>query len=315
MQETNEKKKLLTSSGDMTGVIGKALAHQQSLERTIDSLLKAAEDSEFSKAALVSTLKSVHADVLALGSLFSDNLDSTFYNAKLPPGAVSNAMKVFGVPELLEECLDYLDIADLLRFEQTCKAMRDTVRSSSKLARDFFHQSKDGDPPRALGTIGRCSVGSGTYPIDIYFHKDTDKRWEEVGKAYNWHASSKPLMRAKVRGPGHLLPAMGERGRDRLIFHPPIKTMVISTNCCGEDLMESDYPLEELVGNRNGLTLGNLYDAAEDKINSHRSCDDAEVVVSFRGLRAGEVSYLQGGFWARYVCAEDLAEYGLTNSD
>jgi hypothetical protein len=79
--------------------------------------------------------------------------------------------------------------------------------------------------------------------------------------------------------PAQLLPRMGSRVRQMLITQPPLEEMTVALDCCpiydyGPIAFESPEP-DRKVSRAGGLTIGTLYDRAEQLLDEHRFCPQA----------------------------------------
>lgn len=278
--------RMLDGKCDAADILSKTLAHQQWCKGRLERVLTSSEDGEVSNDELLSALKEAHASLCHMGEDLSDRLPPSYYNSLSPPGGAYNAMKLFGIQEMLEQVMSYLSIGELLCFEQVNKELRDAIRASSALGRQFFLQQPSGDRlPRTLGTVGPYSSEHQSHPVDIYYCNNGDGYREnfDTDRTYLWNSDSQLEVQAKIRGPLEHLPRMGKRGLGRLICNPPIKIMLVVRNCCG-GYDEAGILDEDLVQNENGITLGDLYESAVPEIRGHRYCDEDVVVVTFRTL-------------------------------
>lgn len=290
---------LLDSTCEAADVLGKALLHQQTCKSRLERVLTASEDGDVSKDELLSALREQHASLCHLGEDLSDRLAPSFYNVISPRGVAYSAMKLLGIREMLEHVASHLSIGELLRFEQVNKEMKDTIRASSALGRQFFFQQPSGHyTPRALGSVGPYTDDHENYAIDIYFGSSrvTDE-WGD--RTYTWRATSTPIVRAIIRGPAHQLPVMGERGRNRFICQPPVK-MMRATTVCRYYQWDPDHEVSELVENNCGVTLGDLCESAEQMIDEHGGGyygDDREInhepAIMFRSVDEAEAALLR----------------------
>ena len=266
------------------------MSHQISLEQEIADTLKKVESGEYSSAELKSSLLSVQSHVTGLGGHFSRQLRTNpeFYNERKPEGSTI-ACRVFDIPELLEMILEHLTIPDLLKFYQCSTSIRDSIESSSKLQSQLSLRPVSSNsylhlPVRHLTKFvpldafdeNITGLQTGFFSSEQFPRRRPSRKYEHKNEAQDRtveiHASFYLL-------PGQRLPRMGSRVRRMFITQPPLEEMTVALNCCpiydyGPTGLESPKP-ERKVSREGGLTVGALYDRAEELLDEHRCCTQA----------------------------------------
>lgn len=286
------------------------LSHQVSLEDTIATALKQVESGEYDTTALKTVLQSAQHHVNELGGFFSERLKKhpELYNERKPEGS-SIAAQVFDIPELLEMILGHLPVSDLLKFYQCSRSIRDSIEASSKLQNQLSLRPAPAGSHLKLPLSDLAYVGFTS--IEQFQRRQVPQRLEKKDevkdRTVEIHAHFNVL-------PGQVLPRIGSRVRGMFITQPPLEEMTVNVECCPiyvewqtSESVESCKSVRT-VTRVGGLTLGALYDRAEELLDAHRFCPSAHsgllnedgtvnVAVKFVGkmvLRLDDPVYVKG---------------------
>lgn len=239
-------------------VFQRALRHQQGLKQTVDGLLAGSTGSGVDVAQLQQALGAAQNHIKGLQDFFSNCLHPCFYTNQPTSKSAKIALKVFETPELAEEILTYLPVLDLLRAQQVNRMMRDVVQASTKLQRQLFLKPGQTKHLRVL------NLGDGSKTIDI----GTDDEPE--------FTADEKIVELLVTF-AKWLPRLGSRVRRMQLCQPPIHVMRYVPTCCGQASEDEigGHPLR--IRNEEGLTLGDLRNAAENLMAKHKLCLNAPV--------------------------------------
>jgi hypothetical protein len=233
--------------------------------------------------------------------------------------------------EVLVNILSHLSIRDLLVAQQVDHTFNSTITASPELQESLSLRSTSGNFSMPLGAhmipfiryFGIEQQFPGFYgafqPRDLHLHRF---HHSSVGFLMNQQgqATIHPIQptdtfpiyvtetfQTDVRGS---LPRLGERCRHMLVCQPPINEMTVSFSCC------APHVEPEPISCASGLTVGHLYDKAEQLFDGHGLCPETAshvvtakgcnpLVVSFRT----EVNLSNDDPWAvRFRAAEDAAK-------
>ena len=258
------------------------------LEHKIAETLKKVASGEYDSAELTSTLLSAQGHVNELGEYFRQNLRSNpeFYNERKPENSAI-ACRVFAIPELLEMILEHVKIPDLLNFYQCSVSIRDSIEASSKLQTQLSLRPAPLKSHLTLPVRNMTKFLPGDAFNDRHFQigfssteqfsrrrpsRRHENRNETKERTVEIHASFHLL-------PAQFLPHIGSRIRQMLITQPPLEEMTVALDCCpiydyGPPTFDSPKP-ERKISRAGGLTVGALYDRAEELLDEHRFCPHA----------------------------------------
>ena len=181
-------------------------------------------------------------------------------------GSTEMASKIFETPEIAEEIYSYLSSYDLLQVQQVSTYTRDLIKSSIRLQRKMFLVSERRDHFRMLklptpvkkncgdpdGRLRRCKL--------IFVHNINN----ETKEGRSMHVSLRFL---------EVLPKLGSRVHQMYVCRPPVLSLDYSTDCCPSESNATDDV--RTIINRDGLTLGDLVNAARTMKEDHKLCPHA----------------------------------------
>ena len=177
-----------------------------------------------------------------------------------PPHAMHVAQKVFDVPELLENILAYLHPRELLQISSINRQFKDAVQSSTRLQRQ-------------LSMLPQSSPNAYS-PFEKQAFPAMDFSWNSLGVDREYRKACKTdssVRHALVVFPCPL-PKVGVVPRRMLVAYPVLKEMRPIHTCCYAD-QEHEQLIEECtVRNKDGITVGDLLDAAEKFSVGMRDC-------------------------------------------
>ncbi|KAK4957183.1 hypothetical protein LTR10_005141 [Elasticomyces elasticus] len=277
--------------------VATALGHQQRMEHIVALLAEPHTQQDFA-----SKIVKLQDSVQGLKGFFSDFLDPTLYTERQPyhgPDDTSTSIhecgpatqQVFRTPELVEQILEHLGLADILSYDQVDRSARAIVAQSMPLQSSLSLRANAADTLLQL-------------PFELYGDLRTASFYCRQGYAYDegpnnaWRLSGTSGMILLEAGfestANHIpLPKIDVRCRKMLITQPPIKKMWIRLQCCRRATGLSDSEREHDLYSDTGITIGDLYDATKKAEEEHSLChrasrmdhDDAGFVhsgVSFR---------------------------------
>lgn len=189
--------------------------------------------------------------------------------------ATGKQHRALDVPELREMILDLLSIPDLLRMMQVSKTMHSSIQHSAILQKRLqFKPTTDGFFRTLLDDPAVTKEFTG---FKCHRRKMCYKCLTDVNK-YEF-----PLtVEFKAQG-ARPMPRIGLRCREILIASPPIYEMEIFTSCCNPNNVfmhlpqRNDQSPPQRVKSMTGLTIGDLYDAAQRHRKDHAWCRRAQL--------------------------------------
>ncbi|KAK4892526.1 hypothetical protein LTR27_008990 [Elasticomyces elasticus] len=277
--------------------VATALGHQQQMEHIVALLAEPQTQQDFA-----SKIVKLQDSVQGLKGFFSDFLDPTLYTERQPyrgPDDTSTSIRecgpatqqVFRTPELVEQILEHLGLADILSYDQVDRSARAIVAQSTPLQSSLLFRADAADtllrlPFELYGDLRTASF----YCRQSYaYDEGPNNAWRPSG------TSGMILLEAGFESTAnHIrLPKIDVRCRKMLITQPPIKKMWIRLQCCRRATGLSDSEREHDLYSDTGITIGDLYDATKKAEEEHSLChrasrmdhDDAGFVhsgVSFR---------------------------------
>lgn len=220
-----------------------------------------------------------------------------FYNEQLPSEARVTAQHVFSsVPEILELIMREPSADELFRVQSVNRQFRDAVKGSKNLRTAMGLEAVTGCDFKLVEWFGyEFSLGM-TDDVPLPPGLATAK---EDGAAEHWTSIVVQFRSIPLK--------IGSRRREVLICQPPITKMRAYATCCAprNQYQKPILAIEHanaVVKNEDGITIGDLYDAAEELEQEHKGCVNAhwrchdmlgnvEVGVVFHGpvrLREGD---------------------------
>ncbi|KAK5712365.1 hypothetical protein LTR15_011945 [Elasticomyces elasticus] len=266
-------RKISMSHEQQRSEVSQGLEHQQTSAHTIASLRRLQAQSVTAIPGLDDIVDKLERSSQGLDTFFSHFLEPVIYNEKqpldhCPSGSTSAAQRVFGLPELLEEVLNCLDIADILRFHQVNQSARASIDASPRLQSKLsLRADATGSilrlPFEARNTLGLMAAGffCNVYDGPMEFH------------------STDPTKRPP---PGHISLRLGfqpdqsqhaeidTRCRSMYITQPPVKVVNVKLSCCREDGNQSG------IRSATGITIGDLWDVRLKLHKKHLLCPHAK---------------------------------------
>ena len=110
----------------------RALMHHRHLILDLASLTDGVRMRTINRGELLNCLELCDRDVDGFDNYFKDELSPIYWNVRRTQNS-SMALKVFGIPELLQCILSNCDIPDVLHAYETCTGVRDIIEASSQL--------------------------------------------------------------------------------------------------------------------------------------------------------------------------------------
>lgn len=165
--------------------------------------------------------------------------------------------------------LEHLQPLDLLQATQTCRETANLLKSSKRVRKAMCLEA-NGDAEPFLPFRDRTSIA---FPVvtDLL----SKPRASSPAKAQIFVQFKRNVT----------LPHLGERARSILVCLPPAKDAIVSPNCCPEfrirngvrgvlpfrgDPGASDHGERLAISSTNGITLGNILDAAQKCRDEHQ---------------------------------------------
>lgn len=245
--------------------VREALAHQQSMERSITAMTQVIQTHAAVPASLQDTLHNIHKDMRGVKDFFSGFLSPTLYNEVMFSQDNTIARRVFAVPELLELILVELPIADIMSFQQVDRNAQAAVNGSFSLQRALSLSADGTDRPLRMpfsdfGISGLRGFSCGQY--GRLKRAITDN--EEMHITANFTNDNGGL------------PRIGTRWRRMLVVQPPIREMSATVSCC-ESVRPRTWPRIEprTITSVSGINIGDLFDAAQELMLEHSQCSNA----------------------------------------
>ncbi|KAK3696626.1 hypothetical protein LTR37_017879 [Vermiconidia calcicola] len=258
-----------------------ALAHQKNLEANVDSLITGLEQGykdSYDLGYFKSRLLSAKADAQGLGAYFGGFLEPLYYNERRNE-SLTIATKVFDVPEILELVLGNLDVEEIFIASETCSTFRDTIAASSKL-QTLLHLRAAPAAETSVKTISSSGLRTPQFDCALSI-------FDPNGTVVRIDAS----FVTSGKQPGGHLPTVGRRRGNMLVCQPPITRMSMQHGCWTWAAV--DQPFRGVVA-KSGLTIGDLWDAADELIIAHTlGCEFcAKVYEQTKYFNADEVRFV-----------------------
>ncbi|KAK5738363.1 hypothetical protein LTR17_006082 [Elasticomyces elasticus] len=250
--------------------VATALGHQQRMEHIVALLAEPQTQQDFA-----SKIVKLQDSVQGLKGFFSDFLDPTLYTERQPyrgPDDTLTAIRecgpatqqVFRTPELVEQILEHLGLADILSYDQVDRSARAIVAQSTPLQSSLLLRADAADsllrlPFELYGDLRTASF----YCRQSYdYDNGPNNTWGPSG------TSGMILLEAGFESTANhvRLPKIDVRCRNMLIAQPPIRKMWIRLQCCRNATGLSDSEL---------ITIGDLYDATKKAEEEHSLCHRA----------------------------------------
>ncbi|KAK4545754.1 hypothetical protein LTR36_002708 [Oleoguttula mirabilis] len=219
--------------------------------------------TENTPASLRNGLSDAQGDVQGLKQFFSNFLSPTLYNEITPPQNESIACRVFEVPELLELILLELPVADIMSFQQVDRNARDAIEASSPLQRALSLRADPADSPVRMPFNDMTGLRG--------FSCGERKRPSRRLGRLPWR-DDEIQIKAYFTSNSGPLPRIGLRWRRMYALQPPIREMIATVLCCQ---FASLPGVSQTVTSECGITVGDLYDAAQQAWLEHRQCVNA----------------------------------------
>ncbi|KAK3633371.1 hypothetical protein LTR56_013354 [Elasticomyces elasticus] len=186
------------------------------------------------------------------------------------------AMDVFGIPKLLEMVTDNLEIWDMLALMQVNRPILAAVQSSAKIYRDLGldavvpHTSfytGFGIPVQTQGPY--MAVYPRLVPLD---HNHPRSLTEDYETCYAITIRCSATSSRPTR--------VGQRCRSMFVIQPPLRSVNVSTKCCGMTTIDPVPPglssdVAGLYSCRSGITVGHVLDITLTLWQMHRRCPHA----------------------------------------
>lgn len=204
----------------------------------------------------------------------------------LPPGLVSS--RALEIPELLENILCRLPVSDLLQAEQVNKRFKDVIASSSQLQSELYRRPDQDSKFRSFlqgpDTIRAVNL--------VHLGISADIRCEHYVDPLDPTATLSPYaaVNFKFMLPRGLPLRIGSNIRSMSACQPPMKNLIVSTDCCTSMAPDFKARLFELYPQRlpankravaitsaRGFTIGDLVDISTRLSSAHRLCPYAPV--------------------------------------
>lgn len=248
--------RLVASENDRLQV----LRHSRSMKNALDKIVADIEKGD------LNGLKSKISTVCNNLSGFEDHLSATIeprYYANDRSEDSTVAVKVFAIPELLETILSNLGVEDLIRCYAVSRTFRDTLERSIKLQTKLFLR------PAPENSPVRCPF-----------------KFKNFECKYNdWTARSENEVNVTIRtsrGGTTALTSIGSRWKRMLVRQPPAYCMSYSICCYPEGMRNAflnrarndSHRPNYLIRSEEGLTVGDLYEAARRLFEDHSACTD-----------------------------------------
>ncbi|KAK5691511.1 hypothetical protein LTR97_011504 [Elasticomyces elasticus] len=259
--------------------VATALGHQQRMEHIVALLAEPQTQQDFA-----SKIVKLQDSVQGLKGFFSDFLDPTLYTERQPyrgPDDTSIAIRecgpatqqVFRTPELVEQILEHLGLAEILSYDQVDRSARAILAQSTPLQSLLSLRAYADDSLLRL-------------PFELYGDLRTASFYCRQGYDYDngpnnaWgpgRTSSMVLLEAGFESTANRihLPKIDVRCRNMLITQPPIKKMWVRLQCCRRASGLSDSQREHDLHSDTGITIGDLYDATKKAEEEHSLCHRA----------------------------------------
>lgn len=189
----------------------------------------------------------------------SATIEPAFYNVWRRPDSTI-AEKVSAIPELLKSILSNLKLSEIINCYGINRTFRGTIERSPKLQTKIFLRDA---PTVSNGCYKQCALDVRT-------------------KAFkNWGTRSNYNARIVVhKSHNYALPIIGPRWREMLVRQPSLPTISFFFRCGDDDCpMNGAQTYTDLDGK--GVTLGNLWEMAEQVTKFHCDCAGDRSVVRF----------------------------------
>ncbi|KAK3704329.1 hypothetical protein LTR37_013882 [Vermiconidia calcicola] len=238
-----------------------ALNHLEGLRQSVAQLTTIALPS--GNAHSHEAIASAHMSLKGLEDFMSNVLETRLYNERRTPGSTT-ALRTFGVLELLEMTLSYLNIPDILHVYQVSRGMQEAIEKSSRLQTRLCLRSA---PPGSHLDL--------PFKKSLYGPTGFVCSQNYVRKAIQISESGHTTYRIKAKfglNSDRELPKIGLRHRSMFICQPPVYEMTVHAQCCGQPWLTSEGVRSYKVSAAQGLTIGDLYDSAKGVLASHQLC-------------------------------------------
>lgn len=240
------------------------VSNQQNLDAALKCLLAQDAPGVINHDELSQNLTKMQKAISNIDTLLRDVIVAEIYTEQCPAHAKGLAQQVFNVPELLETILVNLTMEELLAAQFINRQFRDAVNGSTRLQRKLSllpHSSEDFYAPFVENEVP-----------GFYFNSDVAQEAQFVDdrvgrdKSTNSSGSWSCIMQAWFAID---LPKVGSRCRGMLVFQPSVREVAAFPTCCHSRLR---HQVIEEVYNEDGITVGDLLDAAASMKERHRQC-------------------------------------------
>lgn len=264
------------SKADKCHRIQAALEQQKALEQALAKLrVQAATDHS---EAVAASLQQAETSALAVRSFLNFCIEDIPIASRPSAGSSVKAQQVFDTPELLEHILLDLPVRLLISAPLVNRTFASTCYNSQYIQRRLGLRP---DPNASLTTTFYSPLEFWTFHCTINAGRSQgDSSISTKGTKYYISARFGSYARND-----QWLPKLGTRVRTMLICQPPVNKIKAYLNCCcppkerswmGSATTRARRTTPETLRSQSGITVGDLYDAAERLAKEHALCPFAE---------------------------------------
>lgn len=209
-------------------------------------------------SGLKSTLEGLQSSALGLGEFLSARIDAVYYNEQRANDSVI-AQKVLAIPELLEMILLQGELIDILTMCQVSKWLKSMIEATTALQARLH--------PDPCGPASNRKM-----PRQTQFESGLPGFKVNTNASVEYRYAASTTAEFIINKDTSKLPKVGTTWRDMLICQPPVRRMDAFFKCAAHG---RTFCSQFIVSSENGLTVGNLYDAAEKICRSRGPFDSS----------------------------------------
>ncbi|KAK5738361.1 hypothetical protein LTR17_006080 [Elasticomyces elasticus] len=284
------ERKTTMSQEQQRSVVSQGLRHQKELEHTVALLRRQQARLTTIDPGLVDMIERSSKGLTAYFSVF---LDPIIYNEMqpldpLPSESTPAAVKVFDLPELLEEVLGYVDTFDILRFHQVNQSARASINGSPRLRTALGLRAAPAGSRLWIPFNLPSALSPMTANFQLYKYEPRDSEPIELDIDPSPTGQRQVRLRGEFRVSQGKAAKIDERCRGMYITQPPVKDARVLLACCSGAVILK----QQVIQSDAGITIGMLWDVRSELLEKHKFCPHAALDLhDTDGFVAAEPSF------------------------
>ncbi|KAK4892525.1 hypothetical protein LTR27_008989 [Elasticomyces elasticus] len=272
------ERKTTMSQEQQRSEVSQGLHHQKELEHTVALLRRQQARLTTIDPVLVDMIEKLKRSSKGLTTYFSVFLDPIIYNEMqpldpLPSGSTPAAVKVFDLPELLEEVLGHVDTVDLLRFHQVNQSARTSINGSPRLRTALGLRAAPAGSRLRIPFNLPSALSPMTANFRFYKYEPRHNEPIELDIDPSPTGQRQVRLRAEFRVSQGKAAKIDERCRGMYITQPPVKDARVLLACCSVDVIRK----QQVIRSDAGITIGMLWDVRSELLEKHKFCPHAAI--------------------------------------